>query len=67
MDSENTYVVDAFEAAGGEVGAGEGDELVDEEVVEVGEGFDGGGLGVGGEGDAGLEDAVGGGGVVVWD
>ena len=54
------HVVHAFELARGQVGAREGDELVDEEVVEGREGFDdGGGGGVGGEGDAGLEDLVG--------
>lgn len=58
-------VVEAFEAAFLEERAGEADELVDEEVVEVREGFDGGGGGGGGEGDARLEDAVRAGGALV--
>ncbi len=45
-------VVDALEVALGEVGAREGDEAGDEEVVEVREGFHVGGEGVGGKGDA---------------
>ena len=58
-------VVHAFELAFGEVGPREGDEVVDEEVVDVGEGFDGRGGRVRGEGDAGLEDLVRGGRAVV--
>lgn len=62
------HVIHAFELALGQVGAREGDELVDEEVVEGREGFDDGGCGrVGGEGDAGLEDLVGRGRAVVKD
>lgn len=60
-------VFDAFELVLGEVGVDEGDELVEEEVVEVGEGFDGWGGGVGGHGDAGFEELVRGEGVVVWE
>ena len=52
------HVIHAFELALGQVGTREGDELVDEEVVEGREGFDGGGGRVCGEGDAGLEDLV---------
>lgn len=51
-------VFHAFEVVFGEVGTGEGDELVDEVVVEVGEGFDGGVGGVGGEVDGHFEDVV---------
>ena len=58
-------VFHAFEVVFGEVGTGEGDELVDEVVVEVGEGFDGGVGRVGGEVDGHFEDVVCGGGVVV--
>lgn len=61
------HVVHAFEVAGAEVRAGHGDELVDEEVVDVREGFDGRGGGVRGEGHAGLEDLVRGGRAVVED
>ena len=57
-------VFDALELVLGEVGCDEGDEVVEEEVVEVGEGFDGWCGWVGGHGDAGFEAAVGGWGVV---
>ena len=46
-------------------GGGEGDELVDEVVVEVREGFDGGVGRVGGEVDGHFDDVICGGGVVV--
>ena len=60
------HVVHALEAAGGEVRAREGDEVVEEVVVDVRGGFDAGGRGGGGgrvhgEGHAGFEDLVGGG------
>ena len=56
-------VVHAFELALGEVGAGDGEEVVEEEVVDLREGFDDGGGdgaagGFGGEGHAGFEDLV---------
>lgn len=60
-------VVHALELVFVEVGAGDGDEAVYEEVVEVGEGFDDGGARVGGERHAGFEDVVGCWGVEVED
>lgn len=52
------HVVHALELALGEVRTREGDESVQEEVVEAREGFDAGGGWVGGEGDAGFENVV---------
>ncbi len=52
------HVFDAFELVFVEVGTCEGDELVDEVVVELGEGFDGGVGRGGGEGDTHFEDLV---------
>ena len=54
-----------YQLAIGNMNPHEGDEVVDEEVVDVGEGFDGRGGRVRGEGDAGLEDLVRGGRAVV--
>ena len=51
-------VFHAFEIVFGEVGTGEGDELVDEVVVEMGKGFDGGVGRVCGEVDGHFEDVV---------
>ena len=51
-------VFHAFEIVFGEVGTGEGDELVDEVVVEVGKWFDGGAGRVCGEVDGHFEDVV---------
>lgn len=59
------HVFDAFEAVLGEVGMEEGDKLVEEEVVEVGERFEHWSGRVGGHGDAGFEGLVFGGGMVV--
>lgn len=58
-------VLDAFELVLCDVGTGEADEVVDEEVVDVREGLDGRAGGVGGEGHAGFEDLVRGSGAVV--
>lgn len=58
-------VVHAFELVFRDVGTGEADEAVDEEVVEVREGLDGRAGRVGGEGHAGFEDLVRGWGAVV--
>ena len=51
-------VLDAFEIVFGEVGTGEGDELVDEVVVEMGKWFDAGVGRVCGEVDGHFEDMV---------